>query len=366
MNCLSTALAPSLDLFFDMLRSPRFQQSRLDVQKGNILEEMKQRNDDAGTIIGREWRWLMYGDTHFSSRQTTGKTIEAVSRQDMVDFHKMYWRPENMIIAIGGDVDPKVIIAKLDQRFAAWKPESPAAAVPWPPSGPGFTPKPGLYQIEKDIPQGKVYIGHLGSRWDRWDNPDNFALMVMNDILGGGGFTSRITKKVRSDEGLAYSAGSSYGIETWWPGSFRVSYQSKNPTVALAAKYSIAEINRIRTAPVTDEELVTAKASFIDTFPTNFESKAATARLFANDDYIGRPHSYWKTYRENIRKVEPADVQRVAKQYLDPDKLVFLIVGKWSEVEPGDADKRASMAEFFSGKVTHLPMRDPITLEPMR
>src|SRR4029078_4753394 len=126
LNCLSTALDDSLDLFFDMLRSPGFQQSRIDVAKGNMLEEMKQRNDDAGTIIGREWRWLLYGDTDFTTRHSTGKTLDAITRQDMVDFHKAYWRPENMILAIGGDVDPKAIIAKLDQSFAGCEAQGPA------------------------------------------------------------------------------------------------------------------------------------------------------------------------------------------------------------------------------------------------
>jgi len=149
-----------------------------------------------------------------------------------------------MIIAVSGDVNTRDVLANLERRFADWKTSGPA--VPWPPTGPTFTPKPGLYHVEKDIPQGKVYIGQLGTRWDRWDNPDNFALMVMNDILGGGGFTSRITKKVRSDEGLAYSAGSRFSIGTYWPGDFRVSYQSKNETVALAAKYSLAEIDKLR------------------------------------------------------------------------------------------------------------------------
>src|SRR4029434_3347440 len=114
-------------------------------------------------------------------------------------------------------------------------------AAPWPPPAPGFTPKPGLYHVEKDIPQGKVNIGHLGTWWDRWDNPDNFGLMVMNDILGGGGFTSRITKKVRSDEGLAYGASSNFSIGDFYPGIFRIGYASKNPTVALAAKISMEE-----------------------------------------------------------------------------------------------------------------------------
>lgn len=361
LNCLSTVLDPALDLFFDMMRAPGFQQSRLDVEKGNWIEEMKQRNDDAGSILGREWRWMIYGDTHFSTREATRVEVEGLTREDLVEFHKKYWRPDSMILAISGDVNTKEILANLDRRFRDWKVKGPA--VPWPPPAPAFTPKPGLYQVEKDIPQGKVYIGHLGSRWDRWDNPDNFALMVMNDILGGGGFTSRITKKVRSDEGLAYSAGSRYGIDTYWPGDFRISFQSKNPTVALAAKYSLAEVRTLREAPVPPDELTTSKNSFIDTFPRNFESPARVARLFADDEYMGRPHSYWQSYQASIRKVSADEVLRVAKKYLDPDKVVFLIVGKWSEIEPGDADKRASMAEF--GQVRHVPLRDPLTLKPM-
>jgi len=365
LNCLSTVLAPSLDLFFEMLRAPRFQQSRLDVEKGNWLEDMKQRNDDAGSILSREYTWLIYGDQQVPGRYSTSKDADAIGRDDLVAFHKNFWRPEaGMILAVSGDVKTKDILAELDRRFEGWKTTGPV--LPWPPPVPTWTPKPGLYHVEKDIPQGKVNIGHLASRWDRWDNPDNFTSIVMNDILGGGGFTSRIVKKVRSDEGLAYSAGSRYGIGTWWPGQFAMSYQSKNPTVALAAKLSIAELKRLQDEAVPADELTVAKNSFIDTFPRNFESPQKTAQLFATDDFMGRPHSYWDAYRERISKVTSADVQRVAKERLHPDRLVFLVVGKWSEIEPGDANGRASMKEFFGGKVMHLPLRDPLTLQPMK
>ncbi|MGH9390433.1 MAG: M16 family metallopeptidase, partial [Vicinamibacteria bacterium] len=296
LNCVSSVLDQALDLFFEMLSSPRFQQDRLDVEKGNVLEDMKQRNDDAGRILGREWRWLMYGREHFITRAQTKSNLDSMTRADLIDFHRKYWLPRNMIFAISGDVRTKDVLAALDRRFADWKPPAspaaPAAKLPWPPPAPAFTPKPGIYHVEKDIPQGKVYIGHPGSRWDRWDNPDNFALMVMNDILGAGGFTSRITKKVRSDEGLAYSAGSSFGIGIWWPGDFRISFQSKNPTVALAAKLSLAEARKLRVETVSDEELTVSKNSFIDSFPRSFESPRQIAGTFASDDYIGRPHSY--------------------------------------------------------------------------
>jgi predicted Zn-dependent peptidase len=365
VNCLSSVLGPSLDLLFDMLRAPRFQQDRVDIEKSSRLEEMKQRNDDAGDILNREWSWLLYGEAHFSSRQATKQALDSITREDMADFHHKYWRPQSMILSVAGDVNTRRVLADLEKRFAGWNVQGPA--VGWPPPASTFTPKPGLYHVEKDIPQGKVYIGQLSTKWDRYDNPDNYALMVMNDILGGGGFTSRITKKVRSDEGLAYSAGSRYNIGTYYPLDYRVSFQSKNPTVALAAKLSLEEVVKLKGEKVSADELKTAKGSFIDAYPRNFDSPARVAGLFAADEYMGRPHSYWVNYRDNIRKVTADDVQRVAKKYLaDPDKVVFLVVGKWSEIENGDANHRATMQEFFGGQVVNLPLRDPLTLKPMQ
>jgi predicted Zn-dependent peptidase len=365
LDCLTSQLDPALDLFFAMLRSPRFQQSRIDTEKAQTLEGMKQRNDDARSIQGREWSWLMNGMEHYSTRELTRKQLEAVSREGMIAFHKAWWRPENMIVAVSGDVKSDSILAKLNERFASWKATGPK--LPWPPAPPAYEPKPGLYHVEKDIPQGRVFIGHRGAKWDpKFENPDFYALMVMNDILGGGGFTSRITKRIRSDEGLAYSAGSAYGIGTYWPGTFRVSFQTKSPTVAYAAKIALEEIRRIQRDPVGDDELTTSKNSFIDTFPREFESAADIVGAFAGDDYIGRPHAYWVRFRDNIRAVTAEDVRRVARNYLRPDAVTFLVVGRWAEIEKGDAGGKAKMSEFFEGKVAHLPLRDPLTLEPMK
>jgi len=364
MNCITRVLDDCLDLFFDMLRNPRFQQDRLDVEKDNFLEQLKQRNDDARDIAAREWDWLLYGMDHFYARRMTQAELDSMGRDDLVEFHSKYWRPDQMSFAVSGDVNPKAILAELDQRMADWKVDGPP--IPWPPPAPASAPQPGLYHAEKDIPQGRVNIGHLTVKRDSWDNPDYFAMSVMNDILGGGGFTSRIMKRVRSDEGLAYSAGSSIRVGQYWPGLFRMGYQSKSPTVAQAASICLEEMKRIREEAVTDKELSIAKNSFIDTFPNRFESPAQIVNTFLNDEYVGRPHSYWVDYRDNFRKVDAAAVQKAAKKFLHPDKLLFLIVGKWEEIEGGDADGRASMEQFYGGKVTHLPERNPLTLEPVQ
>jgi len=363
LNSTSMVLDQGLDLFFDMLRRPRFEQDRIDIRKAAILEQMKQRNDDARQIAAREWQWLFRGMEYYTSNLETADELAALTRDDLVAFYKSYWQPGNMMISVSGDVDTGAILKELEARFAGWDAAGPD--VPWPPSAPDFTPTPGVYYVQKDIPQGRVRIGHLGVQRSDWENPDYYALPVMNDILGGGGFTSRLVKRIRSDEGLAYSAGSRFGIGSWAPGIFQIFYQSKSPTVAFAAKIALEEMKKIASEPVSPEELETAKNSFIDTFPGRFESPGQIVGTFLNDEYIGRPADYWKKYRDRVRKVSAKDVERVAGTYLHPDRLVFLIVGNWDEIAKGDADGKASMKEFYDGKATRLPLRDPLTLKPV-
>ena len=364
LNCITGVVDESLDLFFQMLKSPRFEQERIDVERENQLEDMKQRNDDPETISDREWGWLMRGQEHFTAKELTRDELYAVTRDEMVDFHRKYWRPDNMVIAVSGDVNPQDILAKLERHFADFKVTGPA--VPWPPPPPKYTPQAGVYYVDKDIPQGRVVLGHLGYQRKDWNDPEAFALALMNDILGGGGFTSRLVKRIRSDEGLAYSAGSSYGVGEFWPGVFEAYYQSKSETVALAAKIALEEIERIRTQPVSEDELTVSKNSFIDVFPRRFESAGQIASIFADDEYMGRPHDYWKTYRDRMRAVTADELMRAAQKHLQPDQVVLLIVGKWADIEPGDADHRAAMAQFNGGKFTRLPLRDPLTLQPIQ
>jgi zinc protease len=281
-----------------------------------------------------------------------------------VAFHRRAFQPRNLVFAVSGDVEPAEVVAALSRHLAEWAVPS-AEPVPWPPEEPRFVPRAGLYVAEKEIPQGRVQLGHLGAKRESWEDPDAFALALMNEILGGGGFTSRITRRIRSDEGLAYSAGSTFGVGTFWPGQFYAYFQSKNATVAYAAKIAREEIERIRREPVSDEELATAKASFVETFPQNFDSASTVAALFANDEYLGRPHDYWYRYRERVAAVTKEDIQRVARERLDPDQLVLLVVGDWSEIAAGDADGKATMKEFFDGNATVLPERDPVSLEPV-
>ena len=254
------------------------------------------------------------------------------------------------------------ILETLEAKLADWPPGDPAP-VSWPPEGEVATRSPGIYHLEKDIPQGKVRIGSLAPRWDDWDDPERAAIQVMDHILGASGFTSRIMRRVRSDEGLAYGAGGRFRFDPLGPSAYSIGYQSKSPTVALAARIALEEVHRMRDEPVSAEELELAKRALTDSFPRRFESAAARASIFANDAFLGRDHAYWTRWREQVEAVTAADVTRAARRVLRPDRFLMLVVGTWGDIGPGDPEGRATMADLLNGEVTHLPARDPLTLE---
>ncbi len=358
MNCLKSNLDESLDLFFAMLWSPGFDAGRIDTAKANRLAQLAERNDDASAILAREWKRLAFGDDHFESAEPTAAQVEGLSRDQLVAGHRRIFQPGNAIIAVAGDFDEKQMLAKLTKAFAGQKRGSVAPD----PVSPTAKLEPGLYHIPKDIPQGKVVIGQRSI--DR-DDPDAIPLTLLNEILGAGGFTSRLMQKVRSNEGLAYSVRSAIQPRVTYQGDFRAGFESKNATVALATKIVLDEIRRIREEPIPDDEIETARRGLIETFPRQFESKPAMLKVFVNDEWTKRPADFWKTYRAKLEAVTAADLQRVARMHLDPEAMAILVVGDWDAIAPGDLEKRASMKEFFGGKVTHLPLRDPLTLEPL-
>lgn len=359
IDTLTANFDESLAILMDILRNPRFDEAKMKIEVDEMMEGMKQRNDDADPILSREWAMAMYGEDHFEARQPTEQSVRAITREDLASFAGKVFNPANVVVSVSGDFEATDMLAKLEKAFADWPK---GERMPLPPA-PTASLKPGVFRVEKEIPQGKVYIGARGITRD---DPDYFAALVMNEILGGGGFTSRIMKTVRSDEGLAYSAGSSLDAGVYYPGEFRAAFQSKSPTVALAIKLIEGEFQKMRSTPVSAEELDVAKKSFIETFPRAFESKSAMLGIFVSDEWTGRDPMYWQTYRDNIAKVTAADVQRVAQRMLDMNQMAVYIVGDWDTIAPGDTTGRAKMADFFQDQSTELPLRDPMTMQPMR
>lgn len=358
LNCLRDNLDESLELFVEMLREPRFQEDRLKLAREQMIQDLERRNDDPADIERLEWNVLLYGEEHFTNRFPTGSSVESVTRRDLVEFHRRHFHPANMVAAVSGAFSRAEMVRKLEAAFAGWP--GPRPSVPRVPAG-IHTMRPGVYRVEKDIPQGRVSIGLPAVRRD---SPDVYALEVMNEVLGGSGFTSRIMRTVRSNEGLAYQAGSALRFGVYYPGAFRAVFQSKSGSVVRAARLVLEEIRRIREEPVTAEELETVKRNLVETFPAHFETKAQSMQVFAADEYTGRDPSYWATYRRRIAAVTAEDVQRVARAHLAPDELIVLVVGSQKAIDLADDETRDGLAALAAGgHVVNLPLRDPLTMK---
>jgi len=355
--CLSKDIDEGLDLLKKVLQTPVFDQETLDRYRADILSEMEQRNSSTRDIEAREWYYLMYGDhPHAMPYRQTEASISAITREDLLAFHSKYFFPGNFIVAVSGDFETGEIISKLDAMFAGWPDQDldlPMISDEIP------DPTPGVYMVAKeDVNQSRIRLGHIGVKRDI---PDQYALLVMNDILGGGGFTSRIVRRVRSDEGLAYSAGCRFDRPVEYPGTFRAFFQTKHATAAFGTGLIVTEIERIRNEKCELETVENSKAGFVSDIVNPFSSKSMMVSTFAYDAYTGRPDTYWQDYADNMRAVTPDDVLAVAQKYLHPDKLVFLVVGDPEAVEQGSDKHEERFSDF--GAITILPLRDPMTLE---
>ncbi|MEM9533266.1 MAG: pitrilysin family protein [Pseudomonadota bacterium] len=358
IDTLSNNLDESLSLMVDMLVKPGFDAERLKIAVDRQVESMRRRNDDTRAIEPRVWSEVMLGEDFFGTRVATEASVRSVDRDVMAEVVARIFSRGHLVIAVSGDITGDEAEAKITEALS----QLPAGEAP-PPVPDDLAPRtPGLYAVNKDdVNQTRVSVGLPGPRVR---HPDQYAIAVMNDILGGGGFTSRITSRVRSDEGLAYSAGSRFRLGRHYDGQFRAFFQSKNESVSQALGIVLEEIERIRNEPVSAEELNTAIESRIAFLADLYASAQASVRRFASDEINDEAPDYWREFEANIRAVTVEDVQRAAQTHLDPSKLRILLVGKLDEALAGDG-AHGTVQSVTGLEVETIPLRDPLTQEPL-
>ncbi len=311
----------------DLLLHPDFKQDKLQLAKRRTEASIARRNDDASAIAGREAVQLVYGKNNPYGRETEFATIEAVGIDDLKAWHERTVVPNNMIVAVSGDFDSAAMEAKLRAVFEPLAKGTPLQTAKL--TFPG--PKPGVYLAEKtDIDQSNVYIVGLGTTED---NPDYYALDVMNQVFSGG-FGSRVVQNVRTKLGLAYDVGGSFGASYDHPGMFYVGAGTKSESTVEATKAMMAEIGRLKTVPPTPDELRKAKEQVLNSFVFNYDSPEKVLSEQVTLAFFGYPSDFLERYRIGIDKVTSADVERVANQYIDESKLATVVVGNAAEFKP--------------------------------
>ena len=270
-------------------------------------------------------------------------TVDAVTRQDLVGWHKQHFAPNNIIIGVVGDFDSKQMEGRLRQAFASLPKGTPYN----PPQIPVPGPKPGVYLAEKDdVNQSDISLIGLGIRRD---NPDYFAVRVMNEIFGGG-FSSRLFKNLRATQALAYSVGGGIGASYNHKGLIDISMGTKSGSTGKAIEGLYKQIDDLLSNPPSDAELKQAKDSILNGFIFAYDSPDKVLSEQLTYELYGYPKDFLERFRDAVEKVTAADVNRVARKYIDKSKLAVLVVGN-----PNEFDK--PLTTF--GQVTKLDIAIP-------
>ncbi|MGE3820573.1 MAG: insulinase family protein, partial [Isosphaeraceae bacterium] len=320
----------ALGLFTDVLLNPAFPEKELNRLKAQRIAQLRARSDRAEAVAGLVFDRILYGQDHPYGRPNLGtlKTVAAMTRTDVADLHERLFLPNNASLIVVGDVTPDAITARLEKALADWKPgEVPKQELPALPRPPkGVT----VYLVDKPgAAQSVLAVGQVGLPRS---TPDYVPLTVMNAVLGGQ-FSSRINLNLREDKGYTYGARSSWDFRLG-PGPFQAGGSVQTAVTKEALVELVKEVNEITgPRPVTDAELAFAKDRTIRGFPGRFETTRGVAGALSELVLYGLPDDYFRTYTSRIEAVTKADVARVAREHLQPDRLVILVVGDRATIE---------------------------------
>lgn len=346
LDILKKDLERGLAIFADMLRAPAFEQAKVELAKRQALEAIRRRPDSPAGIASREFRKLLYGADHPFGRESNTDTVSRITRDDLVTFHRHYFTPSGFTLGVTGDFEKPAMLDTLRKTFGNWKPQPVTLpAIPPVTASPATETSRSVNILRRDLTQTHLRVGHLSVKED---DPDYFALALLEDILGGNSFTSRLFRDVRSRQGLAYSVGSRLVPGNLGPGVFVMQALTKGSSTHQALASMLGHMERLRQEPVTDEELQLAKDAFLNSFVFSFADAGLIVGRLMSLEYYGLPRDFLQRFRDSVVKLTKEDLLRVARRHLHSDRVIILAVGK-------DDDFEKPLSTF--GQVHHLTLK---------
>jgi zinc protease len=327
----STVLAEDLDLAFDLVadvtRRPTFPADEVSLVVQRTLSGLRAQLGQPGEIARRRFVEAIYGHGHPYGRSPTPASVQAITRDDLVQLHARAFRPDAAVLVVAGDVDVARARALAERHFGDWQPGAaeraaiPAAADPGP-TRIALVHRPGSVQAT-------LRVGHLGTRPDE---PDYFALQILNQVLGGG-FTSRLMQRLRDELGWTYGAGSAF-TQPRDVGIFSATSEVRTEVADSAIVEILAQLRALRQEPMDPDEMGAAVSYLVGSFPLTVQTAGQIAGQIARARLIGRPMEHITEYRERILQITPDDVTTAARRHVDPDRAVIVVVGDAAALLP--------------------------------
>jgi zinc protease len=320
LRVLKKDLRTGLDLLSDVLMNPVFDQREIGRKVKETLAENQRQKDEPNIVADEAFEKMVFGAHAYGrTNEDVSAYLPKLTRQDIVSFYSLYYSPNNTVIAVVGDVSEREIVPLLNEYFKAWQKKD--QPLPAPVALPAIN-KTTVRKIDRDITQANIVMGQIGiSR----ENPDYYAVMIMNYILGAGGFSSRLMDNIRDNKGLAYDVHSMVAAQKE-PGAFSVTIQTKNESANEVIDETFKEIRRIQNELVSEKELADAQAYLTGSFPLKMDTSAKIAGMLTSIEIYNLGLDYPQKYRGLINAVTREDIQRVAKKYLHPDRMAVVVV----------------------------------------
>jgi predicted Zn-dependent peptidase len=334
LQTLAKHLDAALGLMGEMVVQPAFKADELERERKARLQGLKQQKDVATAIADKVFNLVVYGEDHPYGHPASGTpaSVEAITRDDIVAFYERYYRPNNAVLIVVGDVTVEQIVPKLEQAFAGWTARPLPADAAVAPARPAAR-STAVYLVDKpNAAQSEIRIGHPGAA--RTADPDYYALQLLNTALGGQ-FTSRINLNLRERHGYTYGARSAWAFRRG-DGPFVASggvFTAKTDSSLVEFLRELKDIRGPR--PLSAEETDFSRNALLRGYPRRFETPDATANVLADLALFGLPDSEISNYLAQVARVKPEDVTRVASRYLSPENLAIVVVGDLAKIRAG-------------------------------